>query len=163
MPFLFSGSEERVDEVINALKPGGLPVRTHPDVETLVGYVLALEAPLIAGLEGAGWSIKAFRRSRWFKVAYGAIKEATEVVSRYKHKSRPAAMTLLNQMTLQLGLMLLPKLRPVPLEAYLKHHFTKLSTQSLQHIDDYIEIGMEYGISVASLRELKEGLRQRAF
>ncbi len=158
LPILFSGSAERVSDVIKVLKTGGLPARYHPDVERLVGYVLAVEAPLTAGIECAGWSIGEFRRSRWFEVAYGAIKEASEVVSHYRQTSRPAVMALLRPMTLRLAISLLPKQRPVPLELYLKHHFTKLHAQSQQHIDDYINVGMEYGRSVVSLKELRHGL-----
>jgi ketopantoate reductase len=61
---LFSGAEDRVQEVVDALDGGGLPVKVHRDVESLVGYVLAVQAPLMAGLECAGWSIRQFTRNQ---------------------------------------------------------------------------------------------------
>ncbi len=158
MPSLFSGSEERVRDVVGALNTGGLPARAHPDVETLLGYVLAVEAPLTAGHECAGWSIGGFRRSRWLRVASGAMREALAVVSRVRRTTSPAITALLSPGVLRVAILLLPKLLTIPLEPYLEHHFRKLREQSRQHIDDYVRTGIENGLSVPWLQELKSGL-----
>jgi len=158
MPSLFGGCGARLKAVVDTLNAGGLPARAHADIETLLGYILAIEAPLTAGHECAGWSIRGFRRSRWLKVASGAIREAVDVVSVARRTNSPAITGLLKPTILQLALFLLPKGRKVPLEPYLEHHFTKLRTQSRQHLDDYLRVGMEYGMSTPCLRELKNGL-----
>lgn len=155
---LFSGSGDRVREVVNALDRGGLPAKAHPDVESLVGHVLAVQAPLTAGLECAGWSIQQFTRSNWLKVACRAIKEASEVVARYQRSDPPRILRALNCAVIRVALSLLPKQNPIPLESYLAFHYTKLQEQSRQHIDDYIEQGIKHGISVESLSELRRGL-----
>jgi 2-dehydropantoate 2-reductase len=159
---LFSGSENRVQEVLHVLSHGGLPVTQHRDVEQLVGYVLALQAPLIAGLDCTSWSLREFARSPWLKVANLAIKEATLVVSRYLGTKPPLVVKALNRTILRLGLELLPKQNPIPLEAYLESHYTKLRNQSLQHLDDYIELGIESGLPVQALKDLRQDLTKRA-
>ena len=154
----FSGSNDRVQAVVSALQAGGLPARAHRDVEALAGYVLALEAPLIAGVECAGWSFRRFGQSHWLSVATQGIKEASEVVAAHQHSSPPVFMKLVNRLTIRLALWLLPKGRVFPLEAYLEHHFTKVSAQSLQHLDEYLERGLKYDIEVGSLSELRNAI-----
>lgn len=155
---LFSGSGDRVQDVVNALNRGGLPAKSHRDVESLVGHALAVQAPLTAGLECAGWSIRQFTRSKWLKVACRAIKEASEVVARYQRSDPPRIVRALNCSIIRLALSLLPKQKPFHLEAYLAFHYTKLQEQSRQHLDDYIERGIKHGVSVESLSELRRGL-----
>jgi ketopantoate reductase len=155
---LFSGAENRVQEVVNALDGGGLPVKVHRDVESLVGYVLAVQVPLIAGLECTGWSIQQFIHSHWLKVACNAIKEASEVAGKYQRSDPPFIMKALNSSMVRLAISLLPKRKPFHLESYLASHYTKLQKQSQQHIDDYIRQGVKHGIPVESLMELRRGL-----
>jgi len=154
----FSGSDVRVQAVVSALRAGGLPARAHRDVEALAGYVLALEAPLMAGVECAGWSFRRLGQSHWLKVATQGIKDASEVVAAHQHSSPPVFMKLVNRLTIRLALWFLPKGRVIPLEAYLEHHFTKVRAQSLQHLDDYLERALRYDIEVGSLSELRNAI-----
>ncbi len=158
---LFSGSEDRVQEVVNALDRGGLPAKAHRDVESQVGYVLAVQAPLIAGLECVGWSIRQFTRSNWLKVACRAAKEASEVVAKYQRSDPPIIVRALNCSIIRLAISFLPRQNPFDLESYLASHYTKLREQSRQHIDDYIEQGIKHGLSLDALRELRRGLEKR--
>ena len=155
---LFSGSNDRVRRVVGALQAGGLPARAHPDVESLVSYVLAMETPLTAGIEIAGWSFGQFNRSRWLKVVCRGIKEASEVAAKHRPSKPPIFMKLVNCLTIRLALWLLPKGRVFPLESYLEHHFTKVKAQSIQHLDDYLEQALKYNIEVGSLRELRNAI-----
>ncbi len=155
---MFSGPNDRVREVVRALRAGGLPARTHPDVENLVGYVLAIEAPLTAGIESAGWSLRRFNQSRWLMVACRGIKEAFEVAAKYQQSYPPIFMKLVNCLTIRLAIWLLPKERVFPFESYLEHHFTKVRAQSLQHLDDYLDQALKYDIEVGSLSELRNAI-----
>ncbi len=158
MPSRFSGPDERRREVIDTLNAGGLPARKHADVERLLGYLTAVEVPLTIGNECAEWSIRGFCRSRWFGIACKAIKETLAIVAKARQTASPALALFVNPMTIRLAIFLLQRERKVPLEPYLKHHFTKLRAQSLQHIDDYLRVAAEYGMSVPGLRELRSGL-----
>jgi 2-dehydropantoate 2-reductase len=160
-PFLksqFSGSDERVRGVVGALRAGGLPARAHPDVEALVGYVLAVEAPFVAGIEAAGWSFRQFRRSRYLHLASQGIKEASKVMAQYQPSRPPVFVKLANSLTIRLATRLLPLGSKVPLEPYLEHHFTKVRAQSLQHLDDYLDQNLKYDIEVSSLIELRNAI-----
>lgn len=154
----FSGPEERVRDVVDALQAGGLPAATHQNVDELVAWVLAVEAPLTAGLECAGWSIQQFRGSRWLTVANQAVREASDIVASYQESTLPALMKLINPLSVRLALVLAPKRRPIPLEAYLEHHFTKVRDQSLQHLGQYIEQGQRLSLPVDSLQLLQDNL-----
>jgi len=155
---LFSGSNDRVRGVVGALQAGGLPAGTHPDVENLVGYVLAIEAPLTAGIESVGWSLRRFNQSRWLKVACRGIKEAIEVAAKHQQSNPPIFMKLVNCLTIRLAIWLLPKGRVFPFESYLEHHFTKVKVQSIQHLDDYLDQALKYDIEVGSLSELRDAI-----
>ena len=155
---MFSGPNDRVREVVRALRAGGLPARTHPDVEYLVGYVLAIEAPLMAGIESVGWSLRRFNQSRWLKVACRGIKEAFEVASKYQQSYPPIFMKLVNCLTIRLAIWLLSKGRVFPFESYLEHHFTKVKAQSIQQLDNYLDQALKYDIEVGSLSELRNAI-----
>ena len=155
---MFSGSKDRVPGVVSALQAGGLPARAHSDVEKLVGYVLAIEAPLTAGIESAGWSFQRFRQGHYLKLASQGIKEASEVVALYQRSKPPVFLKLINSLTIRLATWLLPLGRVFPLEAYLEHHFTKVRAQSLQHLDEYLEHALRYDIEVGSLNELRSAI-----
>jgi len=158
LPSRFSGPETRVREVVQTLNEGGLPARTHADVERLLSYVSAVEVPLTVGHECAGWSIRGFCKGRWFSIACMAIREAAAVVSMARRTATPALIVLASPAILRLAIFLLQRERKVPLEPYLKHHFTKLRLQSRQHIDDYLRAAAEHGIPAPGLWELKKGL-----
>lgn len=158
LPSRFSGSEERVNEVIRSLKSGGFPARTHPDVEQLLGFVLATQSPLTAGFECSGWSLQAFRKQDWLKVACKAIRQANAVAANHIGYPMPGILKLMHCSVIRLVIGLLPLLYPFDLEAYLKVHYRKLSLQSRQHLDDYLEHGRQVGIGVDALLHLRQGL-----
>ena len=158
---MFSGPNDRVGEVVRALQAGGLPATAHTNVETLIGYVLAVEAPLTAGIERAGWSFQRFRHGRYLRLASQGIKEASEVVARYQRSKPPAFLKLINSLTIRLASWLLPLGRVFPLEPYLEAHFTKVRAQSLQHLDEFLELALRYDIEAGSLNELRNAIADR--
>ena len=155
---MFSGLGDRVRGVVSALQAGGLPARAHPDVENLVSYIVAVEAPLTAGIQSAGWSLRRFNKSRWLKVACRGIKEALQLAGKHQQSNAPIFTQLVNCLTIRLAIWFLPKERVFPLEPYLEHHFMKLRSQSLQHLDDYLEQALKYDIEVGSLNELRNAI-----
>jgi len=154
----FSRSRDRVQEVVKVLKDGGLPAQVHPDVEPLVTFMLAVQAPLTAGLECSGWSFEQFRRSHLLKVACRAIKQATAIVANYLQSEPPRFMGALNCSLIRLGFSILPRRFPFDLELYLAAHYAKLHEQSCQHLDEYIEQATIAGLALDSLQELRQRL-----
>lgn len=154
----FSGSTIRVRAVVKALNDSGLHARVHDDVECLVGFALALQAPLTAGLECSHWSIQEYRASPTLKVVCRAIKEATAIVSNTLQSDPPKIMKLLNCSLIRVGLSFLPRRYPFNMEHYLVAHYKKLHEQSCKNLDDYIEQGQKMDLPHDSLLELREGL-----
>jgi 2-dehydropantoate 2-reductase len=154
----FSGSTNRVKAVVKALNDGGLRTRVHGDVESMVGFALAAQAPLTAGLEHSHWSINEYRASPTLEVVCRSIKEATAIVSNYLQSDPPKIMKVLNCSLIRLGLSFLPRRYPFNMEHYLGAHYRKLHEQSCKNLDDYIEQGEKMDLPHDSLLELREGL-----
>lgn len=154
----FSGSKNRVKAVVKALNDGGLRARVHGDVESLLGFALAVQAPLTAGLECSYWSIKEYRASPMLKVVCRSIKEATAIASKTLQSDPPKIMKVLNCSFIRLGLSFVPRRYPFNMEQYLGAHYKKLHDQSCKHLDDYIEQGAKMGLPYDSLLELRESL-----
>ena len=144
--------------VVKALNDGGLRARVHGDVESLVGFALAAQAPLTAGFECSHWSIREYRASPTLNVVCRAIKETTKIVSKTLHSDPPKIMKLLNCSFIRLGLAILPRRYPFNMEDYLRAHYKKLHDQSCKNMDDYIEQGVMKGLPHDSLLELRKGL-----
>jgi ketopantoate reductase len=158
LKILFSGSTDRVQSVVQALQRGGFPARVHDDVETLLGFALAVQAPLTAGIECSGWSIEQFRGSLWLEISHKAIREATAIVADHLHTRPPWLVKVLNPSIIRIALSLLRRRNPFHVEAYLERHYSKLHRQSLQHLDEYIERGNRASLPVESIKELRQGL-----
>jgi hypothetical protein len=154
----FSGSADRVQRVVNALQKGSFPARIHDDVETLLGFALAVQAPLTAGLECSGWSLKQFRDGRWLEISCDAIQEAIDIAADFLQSQPPRLIRVLNPSLIRIALSFLQRSNPFHVEAYLERHYTKLHRQSLQHLEDYIDRGKRAGLPAESLEKLQQGL-----
>lgn len=154
----FSGIEARRGEVVATLRGGGLPARSHPDVETLTAFLLALQAPLSAGFACAGGSLRAMQAGRWMPVALEAARQARRIVSRYLGQEPPLFLRLAGYRVLPRLLAELPPLLPFPLEPFLAAHYGKLRRQSRLHLKDYIQCGSSLQLPTRSLEQLAEEL-----
>jgi 2-dehydropantoate 2-reductase len=157
---LFSGSTDRLQDVVHALQKGGFPARVHDDVETMLGFALAVQAPLTAGIECSGWSIEQFRDGEWLEISCGAIREATAIAADYLDSNPPWLVRVLNPSLVRIVLSFLRRRNPFDVEAYLERHYTKLRQQSLQHLEEYVDRGTRAGLPVESLEMLQQGLER---
>jgi 2-dehydropantoate 2-reductase len=62
---------------------------------------------------------------------------------------------------LRLGLWLGQRAMPLPLEVYVKEHFTKVHDQTIEFMTGYIAKGRRAGIDVTALDELLAGIAPR--
>lgn len=151
----FSGEQARTRAVVEPLARGGLRATMHREVPRETAFATAVITPLTVALEQAGWSLKGLAASPLMGVAARAIGEAQRVVSRVFGASPPLTTRLATfAPLLRLGARVAPKLFPLPLEAYLQRHFTKLGAQTPLLLGPLIEEGERAGLPVVALRQL---------
>jgi 2-dehydropantoate 2-reductase len=147
--------------VAEVLEAGGCPSGVREDLPEHMAFSGALLETVVAGLEVAGWSLKGFRKHEIFDVALQAGREATNVVAAKFDTSPPLSMKLVGgSLTMRIGTMLAPGVMPFDLEAYLERHFTKVSDQTREELETFIESGKEYGVSVDGLEQLRAALEE---
>ena len=153
------GEAERAGMVAEVLEAGGCPSGVREDLREYMLFSGALLETVVAGLEVAGWSLKGFRQHEIFEVALQAGREARDVVAARFDTTPPLSMKLAGgSLTMRLGLMLAPGVMPFDLEAYLERHFTKVSDQTREELEAFIESGRSEGLEVEALEQLRASL-----
>lgn len=152
-PAPFSGPGERTAAVVALLRRGGLPAKQHPDVSRIVAFPTAILMTYLVALENAGWSFRTLGRGHLQLGARG-VREALAIVGHREGRAplglRLAARPGILRMALWFG----ARAMPLPLEIYLKEHFTKVGDQTREFMARYIARGKEIGLPVTALGEL---------
>ena len=158
-PTPLSGPDRRRDQAVTLLRAGKQPVKVHRDVGALSGFPTAVLMPLLVGLEASDWTFEGFRRGPYARLSLEGVSEALAIVSAHQNLPTPYWGRLLGRVSLRTALWLAPRIVPLPLEAYLQYHFTKVGAQTRFFIDAYIEIGLTHGLSTAALSVLRASIR----
>lgn len=158
-PSPFSGTPARVDAVVTALRRGGLPATRHRDVTRMLPFPNAILYAYLAALELADWSFATLRRGDRLTRAGQAAREAMAIAAhslgtRVPWRMRPAGWSIAARMILRLA----PWIVPLPLEAYLRAHFTKIGGQVRLGLHGYLRLGAAAGLPTTALTELTAAL-----
>jgi len=150
----FSGSAPRVEAVVSALSAGGLSARVIPDAGARYRLMGAFFLPLMAALELSGWSIRGLLRGSHLRLACSAGQEASGLAA--ARGSRPGALArcLWHAPLLRIALSAAGVLAPLPLEAFLRHHFSKVGAQTRVVLTDYLARARQRGVRVPAIEEL---------
>jgi 2-dehydropantoate 2-reductase len=166
-PSPFTGERSRARAVVQALRSGGCPAKVHPNAPLAASRGSSILMPHLVALEAAGWRFAEARRGPHLALAARASREALAVVA--AETQTPVACvqkTLIAQpLTMKAVLLAAPWIVPLPLEAYLEYHFTKVGDQTELMLATYVEKGRAHGLPVANLAEqlaLLIGLRANA-
>jgi ketopantoate reductase len=158
----FSGPKGRARAVVELLRRGGLPARTHPDVPRAVGFPTAIGMSYLTALEAAGWSLGALARGPLLALGARAGREASEIV---RHGSgapdlgtRVAAGLSRRAPLVRMGLWIAERMAPFPVEEYLRVHFTKVGAQTRLIVASLIEQGREAALPVDALGALSSSV-----
>jgi hypothetical protein len=153
-PSPFSGTAKRVKAIVENLKRGGCPAKSHPDVAAVVGFPTAVFMPLLLALEAASWTFDGLGKGDGLQRAVGASKEAIASVKARTGHTPPFGMRFNSPMAVRLLLKLAPIVIPLPLETYLAYHFTKVGEQTRMYVREYIQTATDNGLPSDNLREL---------
>jgi 2-dehydropantoate 2-reductase len=157
-PAPFSGPAERTAAVVAVLKRGGLPCKRHKDVPGMVAFPSGILMAYLVALENAGWSFRALTGGEQLRLGARGAREAIAVVSHDEGRAPLMARLIARPMILRIGLRLGRWIVPLPLEIYLKEHFTKVGEQTREYMAGYISRGKEVGTPVAALEQLMAAL-----
>jgi hypothetical protein len=159
LAFLLSGTEKACDEVAQPLKKAGLRVDVQKQDSSMQVSVTAVMTAFTAGLELAGWSLGAFRKSPWRGRAARASREA--VLSQL-HDANIFTRILIgivcSSPVFLLITLVLPLLFPFDIEKYLKFHYRKTRDQTLALLNMFASDGERRGLTVENIRILLQGL-----
>ena len=121
----------RAAPLASALRQGGLPAAVVPigRVDAQLAIAGGILQPLVAALEGAGWSFDVLRQ-QGLGTAARAAREALAVAAAVRGGAAPWWTGLVRGPALSLLTRLAPAVAPFDFEAFLRVHFTKVGDQT---------------------------------
>ncbi len=159
-----TGTKTACVEVAQLLKKGGLRVAVQKQGSpNTLAPVTAVMTAFVAGLELAGWSLRAYRKSNWLQRAARASREG--VLSQLPGSNifnRALLGVLISSTGFFLVTLLLPLLFPFDLEKYLKFHYLKTRDQTLNLLEVFARDAESRGLVVTNIRMLLQGLLDSA-
>lgn len=140
------------------LRDGGLPARTHSDLAWLAACGAAVMICTVAALELNGWSLVRLRRSDDLALAHRAAVEAIRASASAAGRQPGLAIRLPYRTMLRAFLTVAPLVSPLPLEAYLRFHFSKVSPQTRLMLDSWLAIARRQDQQAPTLEMLRRRL-----
>jgi len=147
----------RVARLVGWLRAGGQPAVASDAVDRQIALGAALLASLILCLELAGWSLRAVDAA----LAASAAREAVATAAAHRGEAPPPWIHLLHGPIVRVAAHLAPALMPLPLEAYLRSHFTKVGAQTAASLDDLRASAATRGEAVPALGAVALALQAR--
>lgn len=159
-PSLYSGATERTEAIVAAFRAGKQPAKRTGDAAKASMFSSAVMMSYLVALEAAGWSFREMLRGPKAALAARGAREALAIVGRAHDAEAPLAVrAMTGTRALRAGLWFATRVVPLPLEAYVKDHFTKVGDQTGEMVARYIALGTAAGQSVTALEELVAALR----
>ncbi len=158
-----TGKKETCRDVAQLLKIAGFRVTIEKPESHMQAAVTAVMTAFVAGLELAGWSLKAYRKSPWLKHTAEACREA--VLSQSSRSGRIQQALLIKpvlSLAFSLTTLLLPLLTPFDIHQYLKFHYRKTGKQTLTLLEVFIADGEKKELPVENIRILLQALLDSA-
>ena len=146
---------------MDALRAGGMPVAHKPALQQNSAWPNAILMPFLVALELADWSFERLQQGGGITDAAASIQETTRIVAARLGRPAPFWTRWVRPFTLRLVLWAASRVIPLPLEPYLRFHFTKVGTQTRMFIEGYEATALSLDVAVPTLRRLAQDLRER--
>jgi 2-dehydropantoate 2-reductase len=157
-PTPFSGSPPRVRDVVEALKAGGMSASAVANVAPMAATATAVMQPLIAALEINQWRLTTLPASQALRMGLDAARETLAVAQQATGAKTGRFRPLLWPWIWRLLLPLSASMLPLPLERYLRYHFSKVGVQTRLMLETYIRLGRQQGQDTQALQRLRKAL-----
>jgi hypothetical protein len=154
-PSPLSGPPDRTAGVIAALRAGKLPAKRHRDARTSGALLSAAVMPYLVALETAGWSLRALTRGAAMARGGRGARQALAIAAVTTGRRAPLGLrVLVRPGVIRIGLWAARPFVPLPLEVYLRAHFTKVHDQTVGFMAGYVADGRRAGLDVTGIEEL---------
>ncbi len=151
-PNAFDGP--RAAEAAAALTAGKCPAKVDPGAVAQSRFGSAVLMPHLVALEAADWKLAGLRECGRLQLATDASREAMDIVAAHLGVPAPASRMVVKPAMMWLLLTAAPHVVPLPLEVYLKYHFTKVGDQTRAVMETYKRLAAEHDLPVTHLTEL---------
>jgi ketopantoate reductase len=151
----FSGPAHLVELVVSTLVRGGQPAAAAVEVWRGTAWATAASTPFLLALEASGWSFAELRRNAGLDLAARAAGQSAAVIAAQRGVRVPLAVGLVaNAFVARFILIVGPWLLPLPLETYLRFHYTKIRTQTRESTRKHLERGQALRLPMDALQTL---------
>lgn len=154
-----SGAVDRAHDIASLLRAGGLRARLVPNASVQGAMGSAILLPTIAGLEVAGWRLRALRSRPGLDRMVAAVREAQQITGAV-FETPVVGSALIRPAVFQLATHLAPPLAPLDLETYLRVHFTKVGAQTRAALTGLVEAAHDRNLPCSALEELLHALQE---
>lgn len=151
----FAGPPEvrpALEAFVAVLAAGGMRVEIRGDLDSDGAFGTLVMATWVTALRAAGWTFAGL--SETGALAHRAVGQALPVVAAHTGLRAPRWPALLRPWLVRLGMRAAAAWMPLPLETYLRVHFTKVGAQTRMHVGEIVERGAARGMPVDAVREL---------
>lgn len=136
----------------DTLARGGLRTRLADDLAGDSTFGTVVMATWVTALRAAGWSFAGL--SATGALGYRAVQQGVAVAAAESGLTAPRWPWWLGPRALRAGLAAAAWWMPLPLETYLRVHFTKVGSQTRMHLQELVAHGEGKGLPVDAVREL---------
>jgi ketopantoate reductase len=151
---LVGGEQTRAEEIIAALRAGGLRARWSSDAILRGALMAARTTPYVAALESVGWSFAALRRDPLLPVAARAAREA-EAATRAQLDEAPRKPKPPTPARARMALRLLPAMAPFDAERYAARPFSKVGEQTGLMLAEWIHLARTHSLEHTALQQVQ--------
>lgn len=154
-PCIFEGPQAAALKPVELLQKGGIKAAYRKDGRGQLFLASSLMMPTIVGLEIEDWSIDRFLNSQTMEASLLASKEIASAVEQHfgvkrgwlrKKITKPGIFKFLGGLA--------PTLSPLPLETYVKYHFSKVHEQTETTMAKFLDLGSQTGSEMVATRFL---------
>jgi ketopantoate reductase len=155
-PSAFGGEHGR--EVAALLSRGGCPAKEDQNTGATSAFGSCVLMPNVAALELSGWSIAELRRGPWLAVAAAAARQAMKITSTRLGARAPVLAWFLRGFVLRIVWRVAAWMLPIDLDAYMRHHFTKVGAQTRQLLAAYLRDAQASKLPASDIATLSKNL-----
>lgn len=152
----------KAEEISERLNRGGCPAKVEQDALKIAPQMSVVLMTFVVALEIGDWSLEKFLSTPELRELWeSSATQAMDAVCQELNADKIGAAKLITaRRAFSAALKVIPKVAPFDVEAYLKYHFTKVRTQSMQMIQEYIDVANKHGLPNDALQQLLKKAQQ---
>ncbi len=153
-----SGPQPGLPAFAELLTRGGLATEVVPNARRQSRLPAALLFAVVSALNVVGWRFAGLARSDALRLGLAAAREREALLTASGAGPPPWLLAWFSPLSIRVVLWCAARVLPVPLEAYLRAHFTKVNQQFVDDRERLIASGKSLGVTTPNLEALHRRL-----